>query len=177
MHPLTTIAFTAAVLGAASRAEAQQPSFEGVRAEAVGGYDQTDSAPGRGAQDGALYGVRLGYDRDLGGFVLGAEGDYLLSDAASTDGAFSSEAQPYWSLALRAGLPLGDRVLAFARGGLGSARIDTSLGEADGTGFAVGGGLEARLGARFFLRGEYRYSDYGDRLRGQQYSAGLGWRF
>lgn len=177
MHPKTATVFTAALLGAASNAAAQQPSFDGARVEAVGGYDQTDSAPGRGAQDGALYGGRLGYDRDLGGFVLGAEGDLLLSDAASTEGAFSSQAQSYWSLALRAGLPLGDRILAFARGGIGSARIDTSLGRANGTGFAVGGGLEARLGARPFLRGEYRYSDYGDRLRGQQFTAGLGWRF
>lgn len=149
----------------------------GPRVEAVGGYDQTDAAPGLGAQDGLLYGVRAGFDHDLGTLMLGVEGDFVLSDASTAAVNFASDAKSYWTLAVRAGLPLGEHVLAFARGGLAHADIDTSLGEANGTGFTAGGGLELGLGSSLFLRGEYRYSDYGARLRGQHYIAGIGWRF
>lgn len=172
---LTATAAMLAVLPAA--ANAQDSAFEGPRVGAIVGIDETDAAPGLGARSGLLYGVQLGYDRDFGGFVLGAEADIAASDARTETPTFTSNADRYVSAAVRAGFKLADPLLVYARSGVANARISTSLGRFDQTGFTVGGGAEYAVTDRLYLRGEYRYSDYGSTLRGQQYMAGLGFRF
>lgn len=175
-RPLTRAAALAALL-AASVGHAQDGAFDGPRIAAIVGVDETDSAPGRGAQSGFLYGAGLGYDRTLGAFVLGAEADVVGSQAATVEAGFVSAADRYITAAVRAGYLVTPRVLTFARGGIANARFSTSAGAFDQTGFTVGGGAEIAVSGNVFVRGEYRYSDYGSVLRGQQYSASLGWRF
>lgn len=170
-------AIAAALVMLPASAGAQDSAFDGPRVGAIVGIDETDAAPGLGARSGLLYGVQLGYDRDLGGFVLGAEADIAASDARTETPAFTSEADRYLSAAVRAGFKLADPLLVYARGGIANTRISTSLGRFDQTGFTVGGGAEYAVAGRFYVRGEYRYSDYGSTLRGQQYVVGLGFRF
>lgn len=171
-----SLATVAAAL-ASVPAFAQDADFQGPRIEGFAGYDQTDVAPGQGAQDGVMYGVRAGYDFDLGRVVIGAEADIAGSEASTTRAGFSSDAERYLSAGLRAGVKITEGLLVFARGGIANARIQTTLGTFDKTGFAIGGGGEIILGGAVFGRGEYRYSDYGDRLRGQQYTVAVGYRF
>jgi outer membrane immunogenic protein len=163
---------------AAVPARAQDKAFEGPRAAVLLGGDNTDAAPGTDARRGFLYGVQLGHDKNFGNFVLGADADILASEASSFVGPVRSEADRYITLAARAGVKIGGRVLAFARGGLADARVTlTPGGSIARAGFTIGGGVEAVVTGQVFLRGEYRYADYGERLRGQHYLGSVGIRF
>ncbi|MCJ2185368.1 outer membrane protein [Novosphingobium beihaiensis] len=158
--------------------QAEDAGFSGPRAGVIAGYDRTDLAPGAGPQGGGLYGLQLGYDWNLGGVVLGVEADLAGSTADTDLPALRSDAQRYATVAARAGFEPLYGVLLFARGGVAHARVDIDPGaDFDGSGFTVGGGAELALSGRLYLRSEYRYSDYGDRLRGQQVLGGVGLRF
>ncbi len=169
---------TAAILIALSAPAAGAEPFAGPRVALLGGLDRTDAAPGAGASDGFFYGGQLGYDVALDSFVLGAEADVGASTANGRVGAVRSEQGVFATAAVRVGLPIGSGLLPFARAGYAYNEVDRS-GAADlsSSGYTAGAGLEYAAGERLFLRGEYRYSDYGDRLRGQQFLLGTGLRF
>ena len=84
----------------------------------------------------------------------------------------------FGAAAIRAALPLADGLRVFARGGYAFHELKFSNAPSiTGQGWQVGGGAEADLGRRFYLRGEYRFSDYGRTVRGQQFLLGSGVRF
>lgn len=174
-----TLAASAVAFPLAAHAQADADhAFSGPRIGAVAGYDNTDVAPGAGAADGFVYGGQIGYDYDFGRFVTGAESDFSGTTTSGRAGTATSEAAHYFTLAARAGVKPLPQVLLFARGGLAEARVRLLPGGAiDNTGYTVGGGAELALFGHAYLRAEYRYSDYGERLRGQQVLAGAGWRF
>ncbi len=66
---------------------------------------------------------------------------------------------------------------AAADDGFAGPRAAIIGGTLDQSGFTIGGGGELLLSGNAFTRIEYRYSDYGNNLRGQQLVAGLGLRF
>lgn len=150
----------------------------GVRVTAIGGLERTDSGPGAGAEDGLYYGAQVGKDWDFGGVMLGleaevgkstAEGTYLLDPARQ--GLFATGA-------VRLAIPVTGSTRVFARGGVAHHRIDyATRTDFSGTGYTLGGGVEQDLGSRLFVRGEYRYSDYGSQVRGQHFVGGVGLRF
>ncbi len=172
-----TLATTAFVLlaGLAAPAQAQAPQL---RAAVIGGLERTDSAPGSGAEDGVYYGVQLGADWDLGGLIAGVEGE--LGDSTATAPNLGNQANQslFGNAAVRVAVPVTDGARVFVRGGYAYHKIDYAAGPAfEGHGYTLGGGAELDLGQSLFVRAEYRYSDYGQTVRGQQLVAGLGFRF
>lgn len=122
---------------------------------------------------GILGGVQAGYNYDFGGFVLGLEGDFQLSDVkySQTVGVNSASLaiDAFGSVRARAGLPI-DRFMPFVTGGLGVAngkiRTDNggviSEGNQTFVGWTVGAGLEYAVTDNVTVKAEYLYADYGN---------------
>lgn len=147
-----------------------------------GGYGWGASPDGAAASDaeGALGGLTLGYNAQMGGLLLGLEGDIGLMDVAADDGDAVSKYGPWWgTIRARAGITL-DRTLFYATAGVAFAELDTaSFGTAGetswsddvDTGLAVGGGIEHALTQNISLKVEYLHMDFGD---SETYVAGSG---
>lgn len=151
--------------------------FHGPWAGATAGYDNFSSGDDEedSSADGIVYGATLGYDFNLGGFVIGAEGeltdsgvDASASDVLEAGDALTLSAGRDIYAGLRVGVPVSDTVLAYAKGGYTNQRFsatytvdgdsETLSGNVDG--WRIGGGIEVDLGQPF-ARLEYRYSSYG----------------
>lgn len=170
----TTTAFLL-LAGLATPALAEAPQLRGT---VIGGLERTDSAPGAGAVDGVYYGVQLGADWDLGGIKVGVEAELGDSTANAPNLGNQANQSLFANAALRLAVPITDGSRVFVRGGYAYHKIDYAVGPAfEGHGYTLGGGAELDLGQRLFVRGEYRYSDYGQSVRGQHFVAGLGFRF
>lgn len=175
--PLRLIAMALAASAglAGARAAAQAPEL---RAAVIGGLERTDSAPGTGAVDGSYYGVQLGADWNLGGLLVGVEGEVGDSTASAVIPGNRASQGLFGNAALRIAVPVTDHLRGFVRGGYAYHQIDYATGPAfKGSGYTLGGGGEIDLGERLFLRGEYRFSDYGRTIRGQQFLVGAGIKF
>jgi len=134
--------------------------------------------------EGFLAGGQLGYNWQIGQFVVGLEGDagYIGADGGgenvigglvSEDG--ETEYGAYGVLAARAGLA-HDRSLFYLKGGLALANVETVAADLDDGvdvveddrttldetlyGYAIGGGLEFALSSRWTFKGEYLYFDF-----------------
>jgi len=142
-------------------------------------------------KDGALGGVQVGYNHQIGTFVLGAEADFSALDAegstlyrefdpnppffAYTNTTFRSELDWLATFRGRAGVTF-DRALVYATGGLAVGQVENSMEiEVEGiysrspwtssdtqVGYAVGGGVEYLITDALSLKAEYLYYDLGD---------------
>ena len=169
--PVFVAAITVAAMPTAGHAQE-------LRATAVGGLERTDSAPGTGAVDGFYYGIQLGADWDLGGVSAGVEAELGDSTAAGLLPGNRALQGVFASAAVRLAVPLNDRLQVFVRGGYTYHEIAYTTGPAfKHGGYTVGGGAEIDLTRGLFLRGEYRFSNYGRSVRGQQFLGGAGVRF
>ncbi|HEX8307571.1 MAG TPA: hypothetical protein VF645_04055 [Allosphingosinicella sp.] len=144
--------------------------------------------PGEGCRDdrdGIEYGGHAGFDYETeGGIVVGVVGDYSRSRLRDGVSAFSTTPARYtmtrrlrdvFSLRARAGVSTGS-TLFYGTGGIvrGSIRNSfttsnaansfTGNGNEKGWGYAVGGGVEQRLGTNFSIGLQYLYRsiDAGD---------------
>ena len=159
----------------ATSALAEAPQL---RVTALGGLERTDSAPGTGAVDGAFYGGQIGADWKLGALLVGVEADLGDSTAKAAIPGNLARQGLFGSAAVRVALPLGDRARVFVRGGYAYHEVNYTTGPAfKGSGYTLGGGAEFDLSGPLFLRGEYRFNNYGQTVRGQQFLGGLGLRF
>ena len=150
----------------------------GLRAAALAGLERTDAAPGSGASDGFYYGGQLGYDWQLGPVIAGVEGDLGGSSASQSIAARRADQGVFASAAVRLAVPITDHLRGFVRGGYAYHTVTYDTGRAfHGSGWTLGGGGELDLTKRVFARGEYRFSDYGQTVRGQQFLLGAGLRF
>lgn len=150
----------------------------GLRVATLAGLERTDAAPGAGAADGAYFGAQLGYDWSLGPVIAGIEGDLGGSTARAITDRRRAAQGLFASAALRLAVPVTSGVRGFARGGYAYHTVNYDSGRAfHGNGWTLGGGGELDLGRRLFVRAEYRYSDYGRAVRGQQFLGGIGLRF
>lgn len=178
MHPSTrliTLASALVGIGWTFPALAEAPQL---RATAIAGLERTDAAPGTGAQDGFYYGVQLGADWDLGSVKVGVEGE--LGDSTATAPTLPGRPAQglFGNAAVRVALPITEGSRVFVRGGYAYHRINSASGpDFNGHGYVIGGGAEVDLDKSWFVRGEYRFSDYGQSVRGQHFVGGLGLRF
>lgn len=133
---------------------------------------------GSQSDDGFQFGASLGFDFDAGPAVIGLEAEVSGSQVEESvtgidveGDQLKLEAGRDLYVGARAGFKASDTVLVYAKGGYTNAKA--VLRYHDGTeeifresdtldGFRVGAGLETRFKGGFRLRGEYRFSDYGD---------------
>ncbi|MFD2237979.1 outer membrane protein [Aureimonas populi] len=126
--------------------------------------------------DGVTASAFAGYNYEWNGVVLGAEADieYLDSqDSRSTfRGGAVTGADQSWQGSIRARLGYGiDRALIYATAGLALGDIDytatdfsgTATSSSTETGYTVGAGIDFAATDTIFVRGEYRFTDYGTR--------------
>lgn len=135
--------------------------------------------------DGFIGGVYAGYNYQFtNNIVLGVDADFTYSDADgfSLGKDFAGNTVPFttgaayvnWEAAIRARLGYAmDRFLPYIAGGVAFADIDhdiNQIGIPGGavrysdtyTGYTIGAGLEYAFTDNLIVRGEYRFSDYGD---------------
>lgn len=129
------------------------------------------------------YFARIGYDRRMGNFVIGALVEGGRSEASDSVSAFSTTPASYTmsrqadytiGARLRAGYTPGGGVLFYATGGGAYARLDNRFttsnganafannGKTDAWGFTAGGGAEAMITRNISLGLEYLYTDLED---------------
>ncbi len=196
------LAATAAVAAAtAMPAVAQEAApFTGLRIEGLIGYDQLSDGEDQdsSSSDGIGYGAAIGYDFQAGPVVAGIEGeitgttvdtrtDNLLvaGDRFRLDGGRDLYAGG------RVGLAISPLALGYVKAGYTNAQLDARYDASDLSfddsfeldGFRVGAGLEYKFGVNTYLKGEYRYSNYGQAegydidVDRHQLVAGFGLRF
>ena len=138
----------------------------------------------RNDKDGPEFFGRLGYDRRMGNFVVGAliEGSHSVardsvSGFSTTPAAYtlSREADYQASARLRAGYTPGGGALFYVTGGPAYARLDNKFattntansfadnGKTNGWGYAAGGGAEIMVTNNIAIGLEYLYTDLKDK--------------
>lgn len=149
-------------------------NWSGFYAGANVGYGWADMTAGGPTQrlQGLLGGVQVGYNHDLGGVVLGLEGDLQLSGVKHTaalgasSGTFSID--QFGTLRGRVGLA-ADRFLPYVTGGLAVANnhiaisgVGVNYDESKvSVGWTIGGGVEFAATDNITLKAEYLYADFG----------------
>lgn len=124
--------------------------------------------------DGWLLGGFAGFNFEISSFVAGIEADLEWVNADG-DNAVGSETELNWQGSLRGRLGVAlDRVLLYGTGGLAIADVDATFAadpagpvagvSTSGTelGWTVGAGVDFAVTDQIFVRGEYRYTDFGE---------------
>ncbi len=108
-------------------------------------------------------GAHAGYMQDFGGFVLGAEAewdfynDVTLDEIGTFDGA--GEVDSMGRLKARAGVPIGNDLLAYGLAGVAHMRT-SDIG--NNTGWVVGAGAEYMITNDFSVGAEVAYQRFDD---------------
>lgn len=190
----------AAVAFAAFPAQAQDTggAFTGPRIQVQAGWDRTGVSiddtrnfGGRGEfnanseQDNEIsYGGEIGFDFDLGGFVVGAYAgadfsnaseDFDLNTATPPAPRLTLEAERNMYAGARLGIVVAPNVMLYGKGGFSRGRLNdvrnTGAGnttivyptdEDDFDGIHFGGGAEMSLGGMVYVRGDYMHTRYDD---------------
>ena len=183
------------VAGVATPAFAQSgATFTGPRVEAIVGWDHSGRKD-TGHNNGVTYGVGAGYDFQMGGAVVGVEGeasdattDRCAHDVSVTGDALCFKAKRDLYVGGRVGAVVGSNTLLYAKAGYTNGRFgldykDGGTGAANFKsgrnldGYRIGAGVEHAIGTRSFVKAEYRYSNYQDGFDRHQVVAGVGFRF
>lgn len=152
-----------------------------------GNYSDTIAAFGNnfdGSFDsGFAYGLHIGYDYQIGRWVVGAQGEVSRVDIRQRQSGFSFTPAFYTeersldelgSIRARAGFLITERLLGYATAGVAfgddesrmltnsPATLLTSGNDSDGTPYVVGVGLETLVTDRISLGLEYLYFNFGD---------------
>jgi outer membrane immunogenic protein len=179
---LAGVAFLPAVASAQDRGP-----FTGPRVEGVVGYDvlqsgEADDGTNTGGNEGdesvngAVYGVGAGFDFDLGGVVLGVEGEYSDSTGEQEFGETIDGTDFLGRIAVgrdvylggRVGVTVTPRTLVYAKGGYTNTTIESAFSGAGDSvdfdtsvdGWRLGAGVEQMIGTNVYAKAEYRYSNY-----------------
>lgn len=157
-------------------------SWSGFYAGVNGGYGwgtttNDPALPGGTAANnssGWSLGGQVGYNADMGGFVLGGEADLQwanvgYSEAAPGGSTFEAKTDVFGTVRARAGVPFG-QVMPYVTAGLAlghgtasvtnAAKVTTSQ-SASHFGWAAGLGLEAKATENVTFKAEYLYVDLG----------------
>jgi outer membrane immunogenic protein len=143
------------------------------------------STPAAGCRDddnGFEFGVRAGYDRQFGSFVLGALVEGTRADVQDAVSGFSTTPASYTmdrtlrevgAVRLRGGLAFGDTLL-YGTGGFATGRVHQRFATTNtansfaldrdkwASGYQFGGGLEHKLNKNLSLGVEYLYTKLDD---------------
>lgn len=123
---------------------------------------------------GWTLGGQAGYNMDMGGFVLGGEGDLQWSNIGFSEtlpagaGTFKANTDFFGTVRARAGVPIG-QVMPYATLGVaygrGTAQVEngptTVSSSANHFGWTAGLGLEAQATSNLSFKAEYLYVDLG----------------
>ena len=191
MRKFILASLLAGTLAAPAFAQEASP-FTGLRVEGIGGYDilksgnqdddGTDTSDDEGDEsiEGALYGVGVGFDFDLGGVVAGVEGEFSESTGKqefdeTLDAPFSGRIKTGRDLYVggRIGVRAAPSTLVYAKAGYTNTKIDARFEDSETPanvldfddkvdGWRLGGGVEQLFGPNAYGKLEYRYSKYGD---------------
>lgn len=177
---ISVLALSAIAAAPALAQDAREP-FTGPRVEVFGGYDnvQAGNDDSSDAAEGFSYGVGLGYDFQMGGAVIGIEGEAAGStskltghDIDVTGDSLRLKADRDLYIGGRVGFAIAPTTLLYAKGGYTNFRVSSRYDNGTGTvfddgvtldGYRVGAGIEQKfslLGPSGFLKAEYRYSHY-----------------
>lgn len=167
---------------------AHAEGFDGFRIDVHGGYDSVSSAY---AVDGATIGVGVGYDAPISeNVIFGVEANLDFSSVKDEGfylgASYSQAARRDIEISARIGANLGKRTLGYVKAGYSNAGYEGAAvgyglwayesGTSDG--IRAGVGLEQKIAAHWFLKGEYRYTRYGaDDMNRNQAIVGVGYRF
>ncbi|WP_108398226.1 outer membrane protein [Devosia submarina] len=144
------------------------------------GWGSTTSEPTGGGpeidnnSDGFQFGGQVGYNMDMGGFLVGAEADLQWANIGYSEdipgGSVSeSNIDVYGTIRGRAGMTFG-AVMPYVTGGFAAGRGTTSITNASNVvtsqsanhvGWTVGAGLEAKASDNITVKAEYLYTDLG----------------
>lgn len=147
-------------VGLASTAMAQQGNWDGPYAGVSLGYGDFDAdGTSVGDADGAIGGIFLGYNRDMGDYVLGVELSYDFLDADFKGG--TGQIDEMARIKVRAGWDFGQTLL-YVTGG--PAYADATIGNRsrDEWGWFVGGGVDYQVTEKWLLGGEILYTQIDD---------------
>lgn len=116
--------------------------------------------------DGFLGGAFGGYNYDLGnGIVVGGEGDVGYSGIEGDDAGTTSKTGVEGSLRARLGYAVTPDILPYVTAGGAAQSLKVSQpGVSDRNtmlGWTAGGGVDFKATENVFVRGEYRYTDFG----------------
>lgn len=171
----------AAALAAPAFSQPLTGPFTGPRIEVLAGYDNVQSGSDQSddAAEGISYGAAIGYDFQLGGAVVGIEGEYAGStgdltgrDLDIVGDSLRLDAERDLYIGARAGFAVAPSTLVYLKGGYTNFRVQSRYDDTSGTifergvtldGFRVGAGIEQQfslLGPSGFIKAEYRYSNY-----------------
>ena len=146
--------------------DAQDQNWSGIYLGVLLGYTfgDADAAGGPSVDiDGMDGGVYAGYNYQ---FVLGVEGDALISGVEGSNGGVNVDQNWSGSLRARAGYSL-ESFLLYGTGGLALAGFEaSSAGNNDSNthlGWTLGAGVEGMITDNVTARVEYRYTDYEDK--------------
>ena len=192
MKKLILAALAATAMATPALAQDAAP-FTGFRVEGLVGYDNVKGNGGH--RDGVAYGIGAGYDFQMGGAVLGLEGEAMDSSAKGCDTNFITATDRICANAKR-DLYVGGRIgaavtpntLLYAKAGYTNARFgvtytdsatpaNNSSARGNFDGFRVGAGVEQKFGQNLYAKAEYRYSNYEQGLSRHQVLGGVGVRF
>ncbi len=174
---LTPAAFAADMPVAQAPVEAmvaEQASFDwtGFYVGAFGGYgfgEAETTLDGSADIEGPLAGGTVGYNHQMGQFVVGLEADGAWSGIDNEDDSLAFDTSIDWLSTVRGRVGFAlDSFLIYGTGGaaIGEVTYDAGggVGEESDTrvGWAAGGGVEAALTDNISVKGEYLYVDLGE---------------
>jgi outer membrane immunogenic protein len=148
----------------------EQASFDwtGFYVGAFGGYGWGETDDGLDSVDieGALAGGTVGYNHQMGQFVVGLEADGAWSGIEGDDAAFDTSIDWLSTVRGRVGFAL-DNFLIYGTGGaaIGEVSYDDGIAIDDSdtrVGWTAGGGVEAAVTDNISIKGEYLYVDLGE---------------
>lgn len=130
------------------------------------GFNGRTRAPGNTINtDGFIGGGFAGYQWQSGMFVFGGEVDANYSNLRGTNAGQTSRSAFDGSLRARMGVAVMDNVVIYgtAGGAIQNLRVSDAAVSDRKTmaGYTVGAGVDVKLVDQVFLRGEYRYTDFG----------------
>jgi outer membrane immunogenic protein len=179
MRTIFTAALLASALATPALAQDRAP-FTGPHVEVTGGWDRLTGKDGNGGhKDGIVYGVGAGYDAQVGGLILGVEGEASTStnkirdyDTIVAGDSSRIKAGRDLYIGARLGYAVAPATLLYVKGGYTNARFNARYDNgtdavfhdhATADGYRLGAGVEQKFnvfGPGGFVKAEYRYSNY-----------------